>query len=120
MKKILLLLCLAPQILEAQVDTTNVLDEVLVVAKKHNSLVSETRAQLEGLSKISDIAESLTSAQAKGSAIKNSLIVLNKGSYEQNNASLVVYDIPTVEVKDVFYETNGIRLGDTAQDFIRV
>lgn len=56
----------------------------------------------------------------QSSAIKNSLIVLNQGSYEQNNSSLVVYDIPTGEVKDVFYETNGIRLGDTGQDFIRV
>lgn len=58
--------------------------------------------------------------QEPSSAVKNSLVVLNQGSYEQNNASLVVYDIPTGEVKDVFYETNGIRLGDTGQDFIKV
>lgn len=55
----------------------------------------------------------------QSSVIKNSLIVLNQGSYEQNNSSLVVYDFVTGEVRDAFFESNGIRLGDTGQDFIK-
>lgn len=88
-------MCLVTQILEAQTDTINVLDEVIVAAKQHNSIVSETRAQLEGLSKISDVAESLTSAQVKGSGSLKTVSIHNLG------ANYTTLSIEGVQMSDV-------------------
>ena len=48
-----------------------------------------------------------------------SLIVLNEGTWNGNNASITLYDSKTREVsQDVFFKQNGRNLGDLANDIL--
>ena len=44
--------------------------------------------------------------------------ILNSGNWGSNDASLVYYNSENGSLTDIFYDTNQIRLGDTAQDMI--
>lgn len=46
------------------------------------------------------------------------LLILNRGNYKGNNASLNLYDMESAQMTDLYKTANGKGLGDSAQDML--
>ena len=46
------------------------------------------------------------------------LLILNRGNYNANNASLNLYDMESAQMTDLYKTANGSALGESAQDML--
>ncbi len=46
------------------------------------------------------------------------VLILNRGNYQANNASLKMYDFTARKLTDLYQNANGVALGESAQDVI--
>lgn len=72
------------------------MNEVLVVAKRNTSVLSETQAELLGARTISDVAETVTAAQVKSTGSLKTVSVHNLGA---NYTTLSIEGVPMSDVQ---------------------
>lgn len=51
-------------------------------------------------------------------ALPDGLLILNRGNYNANDASLNLYDMVSAEMTDLYRTANGAALGESAQDML--